>query len=389
MEVEKRLTSAVLADSPFHFDLHTIEYKVEETSSHTTPMTGHYKLFEKGYVELAADIVAETVNVTLVNAVTERERVWKSTVRHKTYSVEETAADMYAKLQEADMDDARDPADTFLYAKEYPRPLLEQVIRKSLELRGLTEVTDRARQTLLKSLGTLCRTATESVRYDSIPNDMRELSTRNRQASSVSAAELRRDKTYFYTTETPRGLKDEQIEFYAEVADTSNGYRTYNVANPDDFKTPLNGVIADSEPEKRFVRALIDPVNLPFLNAWLKSVHVGFYEIDYSWKKGNHTKRGKFSPDFFIKSGEDIFVVEIKDDDEIREPSAENRAKRKAAQEHFTRLNSRLEQAGLLTRYRFHFLTPADYNTFFTYLRAGNMDAFESGLDVELNSAPV
>ena len=48
---------------------------------------------------------------------------------------------------------------------------------------------------------------------------------------------------------------------------------------------------------------------------------VGFYSIEYAWKKGNKPKRGEFSPDFFIKQGDQIFVVEIKDDEEIADPS--------------------------------------------------------------------
>lgn len=41
-------------------------------------------------------------------------------------------------------------------------------------------------------------------------------------------------------------------------------------------------------------------------------------------KKGNKAKRGDFSPDFFIKQGDRIFIVEIKGDEEISDPSVEN-----------------------------------------------------------------
>ena len=39
-----------------------------------------------------------------------------------------------------------------------------------------------------------------------------------------------------------------------------------------------------------------------------------FDSIEFSWKKGEHTKRGSFNPDFFLKQGKRIFVVEVKDD---------------------------------------------------------------------------
>ena len=43
--------------------------------------------------------------------------------------------------------------------------------------------------------------------------------------------------------------------------------------------------------------------------------------------KGEHPKRIKFNPDFFIRIDNIILVVEIKGDEEIVQPSDENKAK--------------------------------------------------------------
>jgi type III restriction enzyme len=120
-------------------------------------------------------------------------------------------------------------------------------------------------------------------------------------------------------------------------------------------------------------------------DAWIKSAFIGFYEIEFAWKKGEHPKRGKFSPDFFIKAGDLVLAIEVKHDDEIREPSDENRMKHKYASEHFARVNAELEKSGNTIRYQFHVLTPSNFGTFFTYLRKGSIRAFQSTLDVELS----
>lgn len=227
----------------------------------------------------------------------------------------------------------------------------------------------------------------ENVRYVLNPQSYKIFSTHSRQADSVSAAEISSGghKTLFFTERTRESLEDEQIEFFDVVTEEGNGYKVILVRNRHDFKTPLSAVIADHENGRRFIRSLLEIQNSKHYDAWLKSTSTRFYEIDYAWKKRNAPKRGKFSPDFFIKMGDLIQVVEIKGDEELREPSEENIKKFKYAKEHFARLNDHLQQEELATRYRFNFLTPANFNTFFQAMRDGQLKTFTSQLDVILD----
>ena len=79
-----------------------------------------------------------------------------------------------------------------------------------------------------------------------------------------------------------------------------------------------------------------------------------------------------------------MLVVEIKHDDEVKEPSDENRMKHKYAREHFARVNKQLEEAGNTLRYRFNFLTPSDFGAYFAYLRKGDIASYQSALDIAL-----
>ncbi|MCK4343723.1 MAG: hypothetical protein KAX05_00435 [Bacteroidales bacterium] len=115
------------------------------------------------------------------------------------------------------------------------------------------------------------------------------------------------------------------------------------------------------------------------IDAWIKSTDQEFYKIEYGWKKGEHPKRGRFNPDFFIKIGNIILVIEIKGDEEIANPSDENKAKYKAAKQHFKTLN---EQQSEL-EYHFNFLTSGDYDFYFNSLRNKKYH-FTSKLDAEL-----
>ena len=114
---------------------------------------------------------------------------------------------------------------------------------------------------------------------------------------------------------------------------------TTKIENAYNFKTPLNVVIANHKPERLFLRELVKNENTSVVDSWVKSTDQDFYPIEFSWKKGEHPKRGRFNPDFFIKIKKNILVVEIKGDEEIKDPSDENKAKYKAAKNHFDILN--------------------------------------------------
>lgn len=91
-----------------------------------------------------------------------------------------------------------------------------------------------------------------------------------------------------------------------------------------------------------------------------------------------------FSPDFFIKAGTLLLVIEIKGDEELADPTEENRKKNEYALAHFERVNSRLKKDGNSFRYKFSFLTEQSFNQFFQSLRDGAVLDFRSELDVRL-----
>ncbi len=97
---------------------------------------------------------------------------------------------------------------------------------------------------------------------------------------------------------------------------------------------------------------------------------MGVYSVEYSWRKGEHPTQGSFNPDFFLKIGENIVVVEIKSDGD---DSEENKAKYRWAKKHFEDLNNELAAAKIKQKYFFHFLSPSSYVEFTEYLFDGRL----------------
>lgn len=393
LEIERRLTSKVSATSPFNFELHNLNYIREEDVS-TYTKKGEYKLFEGGYIDLPTQIETENVTVGFERAVTGEQVTFKTIIEHKTWTVKAVAEQMYQRLKSIDDESksADDPSDRTEYSKRFPLATCEKVVAKSLEQAGIKSgrITDDNRQKFLQALGTLRRKASKRVVYKLSPQTLKSVLTETRQAESCSAAELRRgSKTVFYTSASESVLDDEQKQFFQELKDPDGDFRgaSEEVSRSANFKTPANIVIADATPERKFVRMLVANENAQKVDAWIKNTSIGFYWIEYAWKKGNAAKRGEFSPDFFIKQADRIFVVEIKGDEEIGDPSMDNIKKYEFSQAHFKMLNDWLIKDGLVARYQFNMLSPKSYSAFFQKLRDNELVGFRSELDVAMTKA--
>lgn len=390
LEMENRLSSETIESSPYHFDLHNLDY-TRETDTSDFKKKGEYRLLEEGYVDLPSQVEIEDVAIEFEQAITRDHTKFKTKLEHKTYSFEEVAEELYRRLQNIDEEskDSPDPKDRTQYAKKFPLERCLEVVKASAKRAKIRtgRITEENRQKILQALGPLRRKTAKRVVYTLTPNALKIFSTKERPAVSVSAAELRRgDKTVFFTPDTGKTIPDEQQDFFNAVKDPDGDYRagSASVANAHDFKTPCNMAVADSKPESKFIRLLCERDNAQAIDGWLKNSPQRFYAIEYAWKKGEHPKRGEFSPDFFIKKGKTIYVVEIKDDPEIDDPSPENQKKFEYARDHFARLNEWLNKERIDVTYQLNFLTAKAFNRFFIQLRKDEAQGFRSELDVVL-----
>lgn len=392
LEIEKRVSSITLPESEHHFELHNLDYEKIKTSKEIK-QSDKFNLFERGYVNLPSLPAEESAQIGF-DRVGGKRREETLTIRHKTYTAAEIARYMHQALEAIDRETAglSIPAKRTRYAELYSLTKLEEVVRESVKRSGIDEnqIPDEARQKLLQSLGVLHRKVPRRVSYDTLAKGLVPINTKERQKDSCSAAELKRDKSVFYRSDCETYLPMEQKDFFHELADEDGDYagNTSSVSNDYDFKTPVNLVIADSKPERRFVRGLCKHENASTIDGWIKNTAMGFYSVEYAWSKATtrkkgaaHIKRGMFSPDFFIKQGKWVFVVEIKDDSEINDPSLENIKKYEYASAHFERLNRWLEDLRETARYQFNMLTPRDYGFFFERLRGKELEGFRSRLD--------
>lgn len=393
MDIEQRVTSRVLPDSPYHFVLDHMDLTNEKQTVAAASPTD-FNLFERGFIELPFLLAEEPAQIEY-ERVRGGPRTETARIRRKTFTADEIAADMHVKLSSLDREAAAEGGDRAGadYAKRYPVDRLLKVVQESVRRAGIEDgrIPDEIRQRFHSALGSLRRRTSGRLAYRPEFEAPVTLGTGDRREQSCSVSELRRDKCVALRPDSRDTVDREQRDFFESLADRDGEYSgsVLFIENDHDFKSPVNLAIVDSVPERKFMRQLIDRANAREMDAWIKNTAAGFYAIEYAWSKettrprgASHIKRGMFSPDFFIQQGDWRFVVEIKDDSEIGDPSRENLRKHEFASRYFRELNERLESVGVPRRYRFNMLTPMDYGAFFERLRGRNLDGYRSRLDV-------
>lgn len=383
IEIEKRLYScSVTTKTPdYHFVLHHIQYgRPQVVEESEFEKKGEYE-FTKGFITLAAQVPALERQTTYERAVSGEKRTKKTLVRYRMYTVDEVAEAIHHRLGSIDMETEGETNYAERYDLEWLKKLINASINPAWRTPGLVSAENRQR--IYRAFNVLHRPAAKVIRYQLNPEAVTTISTADRPRDSVGVASLHRAEVTVFADENSFQVSDEEVKLLLEEVrhDEMLPRAAWQyVDNVFLFKTPLNIVLADHKPERDFVRQLIRPENAQVIEAWIKSTDQGFYPVEYAWRKGEHTRRGFFNPDFFIKKDNHILVIEIKGDEEIVDPSRENKGKYKYAQQHFEILNQQQSEC----TYLFHFLTPRDYDKFFKFLRDGNYASFVSDLDVAL-----
>jgi len=375
LEIEKRLHSYPVAKKEdYNFDLYNIDYKRNEEEVEY-PQEDPFELLKKGYITYSSQAEEVEKSTTYVRAVSGEQDVKKTLIEFKMYSVEDVAHDVFNRLLIFDQE-----AET-KYSEQFPKGKIAEIIRESLKrIKDESgKVSEANRNQTLAAFGVIRRKGTKSLRLKIEAQELIKINTREIGKNSLGVGSLRRDSTVFYDDYSMSlgEVADRKLLKELEGDESLPRSALIKVANKYNFKTPLNVALASYEPERRFIRGLTADQTAKAIDAWIKSLDVGFYSIEYSWRKGEHPKQGSFNPDFFLKIGKDIIVVEIKMDNDV---SDENRAKLRYAREHFARVNELQQEQ----KYYFKFLSPGSYDLFFRALSDGTYRDFKSELEAKL-----
>ncbi len=374
LEIEVRLTSEILIigeRTKYHFDLYTIDYEKKEKAVKAERDTEIFDYSKDKPIKLVSQ--AERIG-----KITEYEDLAgvikpKTTVIQKNvFTIDEVVDKIVETFKTRDFE-AKIRFPNGEYDKENlpPENEIKEIILTSMKAVGIKSglLVEENALRVFQAFQTIFRARGSTVVLKRMVNKPKLISTKEIEKENVGVGGLKHGNTVFFTDEYRKELKLEQAEVLNDLIKEN-----YNLSRNDQyalvevshylFKTPVSVVITNKAPEERFLELL---TKLPFcekIGAWIKSRDMGFYSVEYSWRKGEHPTQGSFNPDFFLKLGENIVVIEIKADDD---DSDENKAKYRWAKRHFETLNEELKKSKIKQRYFLHFLSPNSYAEFVEY----------------------
>ncbi|WP_286783499.1 DEAD/DEAH box helicase [Streptococcus sp. UBA4344] len=381
LEIRQRITLSVNQESPYNFSLTNVKYS-SKPNTKDYPKMGTYNLWENG-VNLPTDDKFGKSTITLTDIKTKSDRNFQTTYEHEQVTIQEMANILYSRFE--DLEDREYVSE---YQSIWPISKIQSMIEESLKKSGNTHITKSLKNKFLSSMNVIFRDGSKVVTYDIEPKEYFDVSTTNLPKSSFDISGFKMSKVLFYSSDLEGSFSEDRASLgtFKELTDSSNGFKYKYIDNKYNFKTPQFGIVTTGNPEKEFLNILTTDIEvIKNIDSFIKSDDMNFYSIDYSWQKGTHHKNGQFNPDWFIKQGDNIIAIEIKDDSQISDPDTENIGKNKAATKHFELLNEYSIRNDSPTRYKFTFLTPKDFDIFFKKLVEKDIMNFKSQLDVELN----
>lgn len=396
LELEMRLESSNLMEgdrSKYHFDLYNIDYDKVEKAVENTKREKEFNY--KDYINLESSVDQVNQETTYTNLANEFKGV-EYKIKNRMTPIKEIVDKIYHEFQTREWEGVTLNLQEGQYTKNNlpPKEEITKLIRRSMDKVGLEgdELNEKNKRNIFSSFNTLLRRKNKSLELVRLAQKPFLISTKERIKETLSVGNLRHNSTVMYSDRYNEEVKNVDVLSFLQdvIEDQDLPKSSIRPANFYDFKTPVDIVFLNAAPERKFAEKLVKNENAKVIDSWLKSTNQSFYTIEYSLSSmtGNHTKQGKFNPDFFIKTSDEemeyITVVEIKDDQDY---SDLNSAKFKWATIHFKELNNQLKKNRIKQRYNFHFLSPVNYDDFFEYLRNGKLaqGLFTSNSDIELN----
>jgi len=370
LEIEVRLTSEVLTSGErvkYNFDLYNIDYEKQEKAIKAEKDTEIFDYSKNKLIKLVSQIER-------IEKVTEYEDLAgvikpKATVIQKNvFTVDEVVNKIVESFKIRDFE-AKIRFPKGEYDKEHlpPENEIKEIILASIKAVGIKSglLVEENASRVFQAFQTIFRKRGSTVIFERVINEPKLISTKEIEKESVAVGAIKRGSTVFYTENFKDECSNGMIDILQDIINDESLPRSASKeVNSYCFKTPVNIVLTKQEPERKFVEAIVGSKVCAKIDAWIKSRDMGFYSVEYSWRKGEHPEQGSFNPDFFLKFGENIVVIEIKADND---DSDENKGKYRWAKQHFEDLNEELKKSKIKQRYFFHFLSPNSYAEFVEY----------------------
>lgn len=362
-EISNIIKNDILKDSKYNFNLHLIKTDKRVKTGKIIPQKTEISLPNTlGFK--STDLARSQIEV---NVRTQRKKLRRTDVSSiiKKYTPEQAINSIWSELY------LFDASVGTKFSERANKEYIRKLVTKELQKIGESFVSEENLQNGKKSFNVLKRPYVGFSKIEEIYGDIKNLNTSKMESSTISEANLKHYGGLATSKKNIKNLDKNILELINKIKKelnvsgqtTFDGQeyiqpRIFDRLEDNEYKSPLNITLVSYKPERDFVEKLVMYYS-NYIDAWIKSRDQGFYEIPYIHRPGTHSLEKPFNPDFFIKKGKKIVVVETKADDDL---DVKNKDKLTGTLIYFQKLNEKLDGEFI---YEFHFLTPKDYDLFF------------------------
>ena len=207
-------------------------------------------------------------------------------INEETYTVDEVVDKIYDEFQLREWEGITLKLGTEKYTKNNlpPRSEIKKIILNSMRKVGIEGelLTVKNRNSILKAFNTLLRQNGKTVEYINVEKDLESVKTDTMAAQSTNILNLKKgDTTVFHSNEWREELDGKNIVVFEKTLEDGTLPRqsTYEI-NVNNFKTPVDLVIVNGSPERKFVSKLFENNNSNIIDSWIKSRDKNFYSIN-------------------------------------------------------------------------------------------------------------
>jgi len=362
-EITSNLQNKVIKNSKYNFDLPYIKVdkkietkrEIKKIKNISLPKSLGFSTTNKERRQEYTDVRTHRISVDTT----------KVSEMVKEYSVEEATNSVYTNIFCFDMDKGTNISEKV--TKKYIRNLIKKELKKINE----EKVSEENLQLAKLSFNGLFRQFVGVTKIEEIYGKPDIINTKDMRSVLVSESSLKNNGGLITCKENLKKIDKEDLKIINKVKEALNegGVQTTLTAQEyirariiddikqENYKAPTDMIFVNYTPERDFAEMMVRKYS-NYIDSWIKSPDSGFYEIPYIHRPGTHSIQKNFNPDFFIKKGDKIIVVEIKSKDDS---SVQNKDKYEGAMAYFNKLNEKIKNI----KYEFHFLDPRDYNSFF------------------------
>lgn len=393
LEKEETITSKIVdatADrNKYNFIVHNLNYEQEEREEFNEDYAKTENFDINKPLILITQSTTITRNTTFISTDdTMERRVYE--IERETKTVDQIVDNIFRRFQsrkneanirnmtdELKFEDGQTELDRLPSKDEIKKWILQQM--KNANIQGDRLTNENIVKVYGKFNGMLRKKRTTAGFVRKAKNII-SVTTQDMNKSTKTFSALKNGSTIFYPSNYEDSFNEEEKEvlksFIYELPRKQGQERNVYL-----FKTPLDIVIVDKDPETKFVELLLEKDLAQKITSWVKSRDVGFYSIQYILQRGSEPQN--FNPDFFIKIGNNIAVIETKADGDI---CKENYSKMVDAKKHFENLNKQLEEEKSPIRYVFNIISPCSYSDFKKTILSGTYftDGFTSKIESDL-----